>query len=592
MTTNYHTPIPTSPAQEARAALWNSRYSQLDTALDDANTNIAAHQSELVTARSGYASLDARLSAMTVAGGNVATLVAGAASSGQKVVDVDSTTGFVAGAYVAYALDGGNVEYNQIAVVTSSTRLTLENNIGTGGIDDNTYLAMISPSEYQAANSIHHGADELTLRAAMLHVSLSVYSVDAYGAVGDGVTNDTAAIQAALDAADADGGGTVVFSAGKTYVVDCLAGGCDIYSHTRLRGNGARMYLDMDGGDSDPGYRFFNIPDGETDIEISGFEFYGSNSSGSFTSGGNREQACIFMAGTGATTSDVWIHHCLFHELWGFTVHLAGAGERVHVTDCTMRHCANGLNVNADYSLQARNVLWYAEGIECSGSYAIIADNIILFPFSGISLGGTTGEGDTVVGQVVRGNIIADTMSTTLGSGISVNDGCESVVIANNTIIRTYGIGIQISPGAYNPVSDVLIANNILRSCGYDDVLNYSRIGIYVATANASKVKITGNHVYNADDDADHATLFGIYVNSADQIDIDGNAITAALKDIALDAATSVSIGANRMDWTRFEAINGTTFVDTGPVVAKPNGSDIYRLGVDNSGNITATLVS
>ena len=44
-----------------------------------------------------------------------------------------------------------------------------------------------------------------------------VYSVTKYGAVGDGATNDAAAIQSAIDACNAAGGGRVVLEGGHTY---------------------------------------------------------------------------------------------------------------------------------------------------------------------------------------------------------------------------------------------------------------------------------------------------------------------------------------------------------------------------------------
>lgn len=66
-------------------------------------------------------------------------------------------------------------------------------------------------------------------------------SVTDFGAVGDGVTDDTAAIQAAITATNAAGGGTVNFMPGKTYIVTPRAATSFILqnrSNVRLQGNG------------------------------------------------------------------------------------------------------------------------------------------------------------------------------------------------------------------------------------------------------------------------------------------------------------------------------------------------------------------
>ena len=58
-----------------------------------------------------------------------------------------------------------------------------------------------------------------------------VHDVAAYGAAGDGVVNDTAPIQRAVDAAAADGGGVVLLGGGRTY----LAGAIVLRSRVTLR---------------------------------------------------------------------------------------------------------------------------------------------------------------------------------------------------------------------------------------------------------------------------------------------------------------------------------------------------------------------
>src|SRR5207247_8599000 len=59
-----------------------------------------------------------------------------------------------------------------------------------------------------------------------------VYNVRAYGAVGDGVTNDRRAIQSAIDAAEAAGFGIVYFPPG-TYMVSTSGPKPDILTSTQ-----------------------------------------------------------------------------------------------------------------------------------------------------------------------------------------------------------------------------------------------------------------------------------------------------------------------------------------------------------------------
>ncbi|MHC5156612.1 MAG: glycosyl hydrolase family 28-related protein, partial [Planctomycetota bacterium] len=59
------------------------------------------------------------------------------------------------------------------------------------------------------------GSDTATLNIMVLDATPDGYDVTSYGAIGDGIVNDTAAINSAIDAANAAGGGTVIFPTGN-----------------------------------------------------------------------------------------------------------------------------------------------------------------------------------------------------------------------------------------------------------------------------------------------------------------------------------------------------------------------------------------
>jgi hypothetical protein len=79
-----------------------------------------------------------------------------------------------------------------------------------------------------------------------------LFDVNDYGAVGDGVANDTPAINQAVNACYASGGGTVLFDSGNTYRVIRVdpasqwPGGIILQPGCSLSGYGATIYVDDD----------------------------------------------------------------------------------------------------------------------------------------------------------------------------------------------------------------------------------------------------------------------------------------------------------------------------------------------------------
>jgi Pectate lyase superfamily protein len=178
MTTLRHTPISASPKAAANAATFNAPLSQLDTAIGTVDT-----KADLLLASAG-------------AGTGWASTLDGSAASGQKVVPVASTTGAASGMPVYIGLTSGTHEVGVIDTISAGVSVTLVANL------TNTYAAGTPVSATPAELADARGG-YATLGGKVRGAYIDVRD---YGAKGDGATNDSAALLAAVTALGPAGG--------------------------------------------------------------------------------------------------------------------------------------------------------------------------------------------------------------------------------------------------------------------------------------------------------------------------------------------------------------------------------------------------
>lgn len=301
--------------------------------------------------------------------------------------------------------------------------------------------------------------------SAMPHLAIgsSTINVRDKGALGNGVHDDTAALQAAINALPRSTGGTVYVPPG-TYMIN-TAQSISLRSHTRLQ--------------LDPMAELVAIPTASqryymvkvwnaTDVEVAGGKITGERSKHK-GSGGEWGYAVSVLG-----SSNVLVYDTQLSNAWGDGIFVGATGRGSTLTpstNVTLNHVFSNNNRRQGLSVGPANQLYVVNSTFSNSNGTAPQSGIDVEPQSD-----GPARNIRIENSVISGN---------KGNGLNLDDYTRNVVVKRTTIRNNYQYGIYSSniPGAW-------LANNLITQNGRD--------GIFLAGAN-THYKITSNTItYNS----------------------------------------------------------------------------------------------
>lgn len=474
---------------------------------------------------------------------------------GTKVYDLDGT--------LETSIMGGSVSQAQNSLIFTLRNAATYNQIhgflaepgGSGtffsvaaGCVENSFVGCVQ-------NTTNLGTDNGTRTNKILNTpktsnyqSKFVFNADDYNAVGDGVTDDTTALNNAATAARAVGG-TVLLAAGKTYLISAVV----LVHGITVSGYGATVKMKA-------GVTAFNMlrMNDTAGCTILGLTVDGNKANN--TDSGNDAVGVGLIANPASWTKPVRVRDCTFKDFHRAALYLAPTSSVTSaanapasasvVVDSEMSACRYGVYANRVSDLIVR-------GNRISGSNQDgIWSNLCNRPTVSGNMVTTSGNHGIVISYALDARVTGNTctgstkMGIAMGGGSTTNTETKHVTLTGNTCRGNTQSGITLDP----------------TKTGADT----TPVAMYAA--------VTGNV---CEGNGDH----GIYVKNAAEVTISGNICRGNTDDgIALSTSdASVSGNVCRGNGARGIAMNGN--------VSFPNYGR-HRIGVNYvNGNTGASYV-
>ena len=372
-----------------------------------------------------------------------------------------------------------------------------------------------------------------------------VVDVRALGAVGDGVTDDTAAIQAALDATAT--GGTCWFPPG-TYLVTAAAGAIlRPRAGTTVSGAGRRLATVVVGPDS-AATRLLDVT-GLADVGVTGLTFRGGSAA---------TRSAVYASGRGGR--DVTVTACRFESfmpgqtsttfaavyVWptdGATIadsEFVGCGRAITVDQPDGPAEIRGNRITAEVDQMATGIL-VRRSSGSSHSEVHVRGNVV----QGATLdpGGVGAEGHGVAVFRCRDVHITDNHLEGNGRGILVSYQSFGALVQGNTCVANSDAGIRCEPeittilttiGLDTP-RGVSVIGNVCRDNAAIGVVSGANSGIGITISYAAGSTVAGNIVHDNTGD-------GIHCDS-DRVSIVGNVAYNNFRGFAVDPSNGRRAG-------------------------------------------------
>ena len=320
------------------------------------------------------------------------------------------------------------------------------------------------------AASVALGTTALPALAAYIAPSrargAAVLNVRNYGAIGDGVHDDTSAVQAAINALPADGG--TVFVPAGTYMIDAVR-------NLRMR---SKMHLQLD-----PAAKLVAIPNAAersyvlnvykvSDVEVSGGQIVGERDQHKGTTG-EWGHAIMVRGSTRVTVRDIRLSRC-----WGDGLSIGGAAATtgtIPSEDVAVSNIVSTGNRRQAVTIgRSRGVkiydseLSYTSGVKPGCGIDIEPDPDSTASTSGVRVENcwihhNAGNGIQVYKTVLNVTIKACTIEYNEGYGVLLLNG-DSGYVVNNKIMhnRLYGVSARSAAHGYQISSNTFRNNKTL----------------------------------------------------------------------------------------------------------------------------------